>query len=284
MSDSALTVALTVAGTLLGAVVGVFGSLLVARHAAKDNLVVEERRLQGELTKIKQQESDQQAVLERERIAELRQRYLVPLSYYAERLSVRIGELELQLEKAKQWFESARDYLEDPSEETERRLGGPYAKWFYYKGYFAQSTLFYTCSYFYYAREVRFNRPFDESRNVYAQELREFLNGVEYAFWRNDADHGLWDTAQEMIGERFGKGGVATTFVEMCQEHLSGDMFRRAVYLRPLDFYRHWLDAEWAHEIKTSLDKLIEFLKHDPQTYGIPADQEADTGMAYQPQ
>jgi len=66
MSDSALTVALTVAGTLLGAVVGVFGSLLVARHAAKDNLVVEERRLQGELTKIKQQESDQQAVLERE--------------------------------------------------------------------------------------------------------------------------------------------------------------------------------------------------------------------------
>src|SRR5690348_15540275 len=144
MSGSALTVALTVAGTLLGAVVGVFGSVLVARHAAKASLAVEEVRLQGELDKIKQ-ESDQQAVLEREKLAELRQRYLVPLSYYAERLSVRVGELELQLEKAKQWFESARNYLEDPNEEAERRLGGPYAKWFYYKGYFAQSTLFYTC-------------------------------------------------------------------------------------------------------------------------------------------
>ena len=259
-------------GVVLGAAFSFAGVLLQARISRA-----------AELEKIKQQAEVQQTALEREKIAEMRRRYLIPLRYYALTLSYRLGELEdkfksSEVEKVRGWLERAKNYVEDSSwdEHIDK-----YEKWFYYEGIFAESTLYYTCSYFYYAREVRFSRPFDAIRNVYAEELGRLLDGVTKAFWRNDTEHGLWDTAQEMIGERFGKSGSAMTFVEMLQEHQAAEPFRRAVFLRPLDFYKdEHLDVGWAREIKTSLDKLVRFLdpnKNDPQNYRIPVQQERNT-------
>ena len=243
--------------------VGITGTiaLLVARSSQA-----------GELKKIEKQASVQQTALEREKITEMRRRYLTPLRYYAHALSFRLGELEVKfkssaIEEARKEFEIAKNHVE------RKKKIDDYERRFYYEGIFAESTLYYTCSYFYYAREVRFNRPFDENRNVYAEKLGEFLEGVTGAFWRNE-ERGLWDTSQEMIGERFGKGGSAMAFAEMLQEHQADETFRRAVFLRPLDFYWWVLDAGWTDQIKTSLDKLVEFLdKYDPQTYGIPVQQ-----------
>ncbi len=135
----------------------------------------------GELDKIQRQIDAQQAVLEKGKIAELRQSYLTPLRYYAQALSRRLLELEMKFQSAENdtvraWFKVAKDQV------TRDKRREDYEAWCYYEGIFSVSTLYYTCSYFYCARSIRFYRPFGESRPAYSEALEAFLVRVTEAF------------------------------------------------------------------------------------------------------
>jgi C-terminal binding-module, SLH-like, of glucodextranase/Glucodextranase, domain B len=254
--------------SVLTLVISGFISLLVAALSAFIAIRVARNNARVELEKIQRQVDAQQAVLERAKIAELRQRYLTPLRYYAQALSSRLAELEAKFrspenDMVRGWFKEVKDHV------TRDKVRLDYEAWCYYEGIFSVSTLYYTCSYFYYARSIRFNRPFSESRPAYAERLETFIMRVTQAFGPHLGDRGIWDTAQEAIGERFTKNDSPMTYAEMCSEHQADEPFRRALFFRPLDFYG-WFDAGWTHQIKTPLDKLVEFLdRYDPQTYGV---------------
>lgn len=131
---------------------------------------------------------------------------------------------------------------------------------------FSVSTLYYTCSYFHYAREVRFRRPFGGSRPSYGKALDPCLMRVTDAF--SSDIRGIWDISQEVIGERFTSNGSSMTYAQMCVEHEADELFRRAPFFRPVDFYSNDLDDKLLPRIKDSLDELIVFLDgNDPQTY-----------------
>jgi hypothetical protein len=235
----------------------------IAYYTARANSRV---NLEGELKKIKEQIAAQQAVEERGAIANLRQRYLTPLGYYAQVLSGRFAELEAKLAsdenlRVRKWFEEAKDHA------TRDRPKVGFVAWCYYEGLFSMTTLYYTCSYFHFAREVRFRRPLGERRPLYSERLAGLLGRVTAAFaW--DAERGLWDASQEMIGERFAVDGTKMTYAAMCDELDAEATFRRAAFFRPLDFYGRSLDIERAGYIKAALDALVSFLNaHDPQTY-----------------
>jgi hypothetical protein len=240
-------------------VAGVSGS--IAFRTARANA-------RGELDKIQQQIDAQQAVLEKAKIAELRQNYLTPLRYFAQALSQRLTELEMKFQSAdngtvRAWFKAVKDHV------TRDELQEHYEAWCYYEGIFSVSTLYYTCSYFYCARSIRFNRPFGESRPAYSEALEAFLVRVTEAFGGRGGT-GIWDTAQEVIGERFTKNSSSMTYAEMCREHEADEPFRRAPFFRPLDFYWRELDVAKTREIRTSLDELVTFLdSQDPQSYGL---------------
>lgn len=202
---------------------------------------------------------------ERANIAELDQRYLTPLRYYARALSHRLEEIQEKLRvpeqerEMREWFKRIKDQVTRDSKDPD------YRAWCYYVGIFSLSTLYYTCSYFYYAREIRFRRPFSESRPSYGEKLDTCLMRVTDSFSGID---GIWDVSQEVIGERFASNGSAMTYAQMCGEHEADDLFRRAPFIRPADFYWINLGVEQSLRIKDSLDKLIVFLDHnDPQTY-----------------
>jgi hypothetical protein len=222
-----------------------------------------------ELAKIREQIKAQQEAEEQGKIAELRQRYLTPLRYYAYTLSKRFTELELKFQsgessKVRQWFKSIKDHVAD-----DQRMQN-YGVWSCYEGIFSLTTLYYTCSYFQCARELRFNMPFRGNRPQYSEQLDFRLARVTQAFHWDGEQNGIWDALQEVIGERFTASGSRMTYGEMCTEHDCQDQFRRAPFLRPLDFYWSQLDPERTQEIKASLDELVAFLdSHDPQTMGV---------------
>jgi hypothetical protein len=239
-----------------------------ARTNAGSNLDVSRANLEGELKKIQEQMDEQQVALERGRIADLRQRFLTPLRYYAGALARRLADLDTKLhsdehQKVRDWFKLIKDHV------TRDQLKHDYEAWCYYEGIFSVTTLYYTCSYFFCARELRFGRPFADSRALFSERLDGYLARVTEAF----AGTGMWDTSQEVIGERFTKNGSKLTYAEMCSEHEAAETFRRAPFFRPLDFYWQDLNVGKTLEIKASLDELVHFLdKHDPQTYGLHRD------------
>jgi hypothetical protein len=243
-------------------------SLLVAALSGGIAFRTARANARGELDKIQRQVDAQQAVLEKAKIAELRQSYLTPLRYYAQALSLRLAEIEMKFSSAENdtvraWFKAVKDHVT-----RDKRLEH-YEAWCYYEGIFAVSTLYYTCSYFYYARSVRFARPFGESRPAYSEELEALLAHVAKEFGGRGG-MGIWDTAQEVIGERFTKHNLSMTYAEMCSEHEAEEPFRRAPFFRPLDFYWRELDIAKAQQIRTSLDGLVVFLdSQDPQFYGF---------------
>jgi hypothetical protein len=243
-------------------------SLLVAALSGGIAFRTARANARGELYKIQRQVDAQQAVLEKAKIAELRQSYLTPLRYYAQALSLRLAELEMKFQSAENdrvraWFKTVKDHVT-----RDKRLEH-YEAWCYYEGIFAISTLYYTCSYFHCARSIRFHRPFGESRPAYSETLETFLIHVTQAFAGREGT-GIWDTAQEVIGERFVKNDSSMTYAEMCSEHEAEESFRRAPFFRPLDFYWTELDIVKAKEIRISLDELINFLdSQDPQSYGF---------------
>jgi hypothetical protein len=245
-------------------------SLLVAAVSGGIAFRTARANARGELVKIQQQVDAQQAVLEKAKIAELRQGYLTPLRYYAHALSLRLGELEMKFgspenDTVRGWFKTMKDHV------TRDKRHEHYEAWCYYTGVFAVSTLYYTCSYFYCARAVRFCRPFAETRPTYSEALEALLLQVADVFGGHGL-WGIWDTAQEVIGERFATDNSSMTYAEMCSEHEAEDPFRRVPFFRPLDFYWEELDAARAQGIRATLDELVNFLdSEDPQFYGYAA-------------
>jgi hypothetical protein len=248
-----------ISNSTLTLVAGGLFSLLVAAVSGGIAFWTARSNARGELKKIRAQVDAQQAVLEEAKIAELRQSYLTPLRYYAQTLSLRLNELKMKFQSAENdkvlgWFKTLKDHVKRD------KLLDHYEAWCYYEGIFAVSTLYYTCAYFYYARSVRFHRPFGESRPAYSEKLEALLAQIAEAFGRRGSDTGIWDTAQELIGQRFTKNNSPMTYAEMCSEHEAQEPFRRAPFFRPLDFYSRKLDIAKAEQIKASLDALVNFL------------------------
>ena len=262
--------ALVTSGLFSVAVAAISGFLAyhTARSNSRSNIKASRENLEGEIKKIKEQIEAQQAAEERGMIADLRQRYLVPLRYYAHTLSQRFEELEakyrLDESQVRGWFKDVKDHA------TKDKSKDHFVSWSYYEGFFSLTTLYYTYSYLYCAHEVRFRRLFSGSRSLYSEQLDTYLARVAEAFsW--ETERGLWDVSQEMIGERFTRNDAKMTYAEMCDELDSEEPSRRALFFRSLDFYWIYLDDKRALDIKASLDELIKFLdSHDPQTYGLP--------------
>jgi hypothetical protein len=265
MADSGA--ALLTGGLFSLAVAGISG--LVAYYTARANsraaLATSRANLEGEIRKISEQIEAQEAARERGEIAVLRQRYLTPLRYYAIALSRRLGELEAKYVSAEDgrvrgWFKTIKD-------QTARdRRRDDFLTWCYYEGLFAATTLYYTCSYLFFANEIRSGQPFGASRPVYSEQLAARLAGVTEAFVWDDGREGIWGPAQEVIGELFRHDGSKLTYAQMCAELDGGTQARQAPYLRPLDFYWSDLHPAEAAGLRAALDELVTFLdSHDPQ-------------------
>lgn len=236
-SESALLLAITGAFSVVVSAIGGFFTYFRARSD-----------FGHELQKINAQIETQRKVEELNNLAAQRQRYLTPLRYYAGMLSTRFGELETKLSSAeasmvRSWFKTIKDHV---ARDQVRR---DYGFWCCYEGIFPVTTLYYTCSYFHCARELRRDAPFRNARPRYSELLESNLAMITKEFgW--DGNRGIWDALQEVIGERFtNPDGTKMTYGEMCAEHDPDELFRRAPFLRPLDFYWTHLDVEKAREI-----------------------------------
>jgi hypothetical protein len=244
------------------ALVGGLFSLLVAGLSGVIAYTTARENLKAEIAKIKTQED----ASERATIVALGERYLTPLRYYGEALSRRLGQVESKLQseyttqEMRTWFKTIKDQV------TRDRTRDDYLAWCYYEGMFSGTTLYYTCSYFYCAREVVFRRPFGESRPYYSKALDDFLTGVTDAFtWTQG---GVWHASPELIGERFVRNGSKMTYAEMCDELTTGELYRRARFFRLVDVY--WRELELGHvpRIRSALDELVNFLRREnPQSY-----------------
>lgn len=274
MADSGL--ALVSGGLFSLAVAGVSGFVAyrTARANARASLDASRVNLAGEIRKIREQIEAQEAAETKAAIADLRQRYLTSLRYYANTLSRRLAELEVKFRAAENpavrgWFKTIKD------EVTRDQRREDFVTWCYYEGLFAVTTLYYTCSYFHLANEIRSSRPFGPSRPLYSELLEARLGRVTDAFVWDDGTAGIWGPSQEVIGELFRHNGAKMTYAQMCSELTADDASRRAPFLRPCDFYWYGLDAVNAAAIRSSLDELVAFLDaHDPQTHGLPAGTE----------
>jgi hypothetical protein len=265
MADSGA--ALLTGGLFSLAVAGVSG--LVAYYTARANsraaLATSRTTLQGEIRKISEQIQAQEAARERETLATLRQRFLTPLRYAATVLGRRLVELEAKYGSAedgrmRDWFKTVKD------EATRDRRHGDFLTWAYYEGLFAATTLYYTCSYFHAAQELRSGRPFAASRPVFGEALEARLATVTEAFVWDGGSAGIWDPTQEVVGELFQRDGAKLTYAQMCTELTVDDPGRRAPYLRPLDFYWRDLHPAAAARVRAALDELVAFLdSHDPR-------------------
>jgi hypothetical protein len=266
VADSGL--ALASGGLFSLAVAGISG--LVAFHTARANaragLAASRANLVGEIQKIQEQIDAQEAAEARAAIAELHQRYLTSLRHYADTLRRRLAELGVKFgsdrnPETRGWFEKAKHEVNREARTTD------FITWCYYEGLFAVTTLYYTCSYFHCAHEIRSRRPFAPSRPLYTELLEAHLARVTEAFVWDDGREGIWAPSQEVIGELFRLDGVKLTYAQMCNELAADEASRRAPYLRPLDFY--WLHLTVANiaAIASSLDELVAFLdSHHPQT------------------
>jgi hypothetical protein len=264
MADSS---ALLVGGVFSLAVAGVSG--LVAYYTARANsragLAASRANLAGELRKISEQIEAQEAARQREEVAALRQRFLTPLRYYALALSRRLAELEEKYASAddgptRHWFKIVKDQVARDARRDD------FVTWCYYEGLFAVTTLYYTCSYFEAANEIRAGRPFGAIRPRYSEELTARLAAVSESFVWADGRAGIWGPSQEVVGELFRRDGAKLTYAQMCAELDADDAGRRAPYLRPLDFYWRDLQGTGPARIRAGLDQLIAFLDdRDPQ-------------------
>ena len=184
------------------------------------------------------------------KIATSRLRYINPLRFFASTLSKRLVEIEDKLKNSsygqvQKWFQQLKDHAD-----SSRRMNG-FPVWCCYEGIFAMTTLYYTCSYFQCAREVRFRSPFSELAPDYAKKLDECLSKVSEAFaW---SDEGIWHPSQDVLGERFTKGEAKTEYEEFCRIMDSHDEFKYAPFFRPIDVYIHHLDGNKAKNIRVAL-------------------------------
>jgi hypothetical protein len=119
------------------------------------------------------------------------------------------------------------------------------------------TTLYYTCAYLQCARELNYRSPFSELDAEYGNKLNERLREICEAL---GGVEGIWDSAQDVIGERFTKQEGRVDFEELSRILNTHDGFRYAPFLRPLDWYMSHLDTATAKRIRDSLDRLVAFL------------------------
>jgi hypothetical protein len=195
-----------------------------------------------------------------DKIAELRERYLTPLRHYASLLSSRISELETKYKsdreaEIRRWFKTVKDQV------TRDQRRDDFITWCYYEGLFAVTTLYYTCSYFQCAQQIRQARPFLATRPRYQEKLETLLSRATDAFVWEGGAAGIWAPSQELIGELFQHEGAKLTYAQLCGELVTDDPSRRAPFFRPLDFY--WSDlraGEVTAALRSALDQLRAFL------------------------
>jgi hypothetical protein len=236
------TVALPLIAGLLPAAVSGIAAFGLARH-----------NFRSELGKIQWQLDHQQ----KGQIATLRQRYINPLRYWASKLSRRLAEIEEkfdrgQYDQVRGWFKTIKDHADG----NQRR--NDFTVWCYYEGIFAITTLYFTCSYLQCAREISFRLPFSELDPGYSAKLDAQLAQVGDAMkgWEN----GIWDSAQEVLGERFTRGETKIDNEELCRILDSRDSFKVAPFVRVLDVYIWGLEVADVRRIRAALDELAAFV------------------------
>lgn len=240
------TIVLSLMAGIVPAVISGFVTYFVAHLKFKE-----------EIQKIQIQQAGQQAG----QIATLRMRYINPLRFFASTLSKRLAEIEDKFknssyDQVQKWFKKIKDHADN----SFRTKGFPV--WCCYEGIFAMTTLYYTCSYFQCAREVRFRSPFSELAPDYAKKLDECLSKVSEAFaWSVE---GIWQPSQDVIGERFTKGEAKTEYEEFCRIMDSHDEFKYAPFFRPIDVYIRLEDGNKAKNIRAALDELTTFINSRP--------------------
>jgi hypothetical protein len=240
-------------------------SLLVAVASGFTTFYLARLNFQRDLKKMQAQIDAQQKIEEQERLASLRHRYLTPLRYYATTLSKRFGELEAKfqstdVDRVRGWFKSVKDHVAGDQRRTD------FGVWPYYEGIFSVSTLYYTCSYFQCAREIRYSQPFLRDSATYSEGLNKHLTRVSDSFVWDAGQQGIWDPLQEVIGERFTVDKSRLSYEGMCGDLDSSDPRRRGHYLRPLDFFWGQLTPEKSREIQGILDVLVAFLDSNSPT------------------
>jgi hypothetical protein len=137
---------------------------------------------------------------------------------------------------------------------------------------FSVSTIYYTCCYFQCARQVTAQAPFREIVPEFSVELEKRLVNAGQAFVWDSGETGIWPPLQEVIGDTFTTTqGARLTYAEMCRDQDNEDAFRRAPYLRPLDFYLLYLQPQNTVDIGAVLKELVGFI----DTQALRADEKA---------
>lgn len=240
-----------VAGIVPAVISGVL-AFVVARH-----------NFRSELDKLSFQLAHERAA----EFASLRQRYINPLRYWAFRLARRLEEVDEKFasgsyDEVRGWFRNAKNHADRTSPMPD------FAGWCYYVGIFAMTTLYYTCSYIKSARDIQFRLPFSELDQAYSAGLDQRLGRVSAALGGLE---GIWDSTQEVVGERFTAGEAKLDNEELCRIMDSGDRFRIAPFVRLLDFYIDKLDRPKAAAIKGALDELIAYLDSERTPEAVTA-------------
>jgi hypothetical protein len=234
-------------------------SALIAYFTARANF----RR---EVQRIREQINLQKEVERREQITALKQKYLAPLRYYTQMLARRFEELRNKFsspeeQRVRNWFKLIKDHV---SQDERHR---DFAAWSCYEGVFSVSTVYYTCCYFQCARDLMAHVPFREILPSFSVALENNLAKVGQAFIWDNGETGIWPPLQEVIGDSFTTApGSRMSYAEMCRDQDTGDAFRRAPYLRPLDFYWGQVKPQNAADIAGVLNEMVQFLdSHSPQ-------------------
>jgi len=250
------------------ALIGGLVSLLLAAASGFIAYLTARVNFRREVERIREQINIQKDVERSAQIVAVKQKYLAPLRYYAQRLGLRFGELKRKFEspengRVRGWFKQVKDHVsrDKPMQDA------PYGVWCCYEGVFSVSTIYYTFCYLQCVRELLAHVPFREISPFYSIELERQLALVEGALIWKDGEDGIWEPLQEVIGDTFtSPQGVRLSYSEMCREQDTGDAFRRAPYLRPIDFYWQQLTPEKAAALQGVLNQLVQFLdSNDPQ-------------------
>lgn len=230
-----------------------FVSGLIAFFTARSNFKREVQRIQVQIDAQKQAER-------RDQITALKQKYLAPLRYYAQMLAHRMDELNAkftspEVARVRGWFQQLKDHV------ARDHMNADFAVWSCYEGVFSVSSIYYTCCYFQCARQILAQAPFREIVPEFSVELERRLVNAGQAFVWDAGETGIWPPLQEVIGDAFTTAqGARMTYADMCRDQDNNDAFRRAPYLRPLDFYREYLQPQNAVDIGTVLKELVQFL------------------------
>jgi len=190
----------------------------------------------------------------------LQQQYINPLKYWAAALSRRLLELNEKLNfgtygQVATWFQQIKNHADKTA------VMSSFPLWCCYEGIFAMTTLYFTCSYIQSARLIRFRAPFREIDPEYDQRLQELLASIGDALGK---DGGIWDSSQEVIGERFTTPAGKLEFRELSKILDSHDGFEFTVLLRPIDYYVHEMNSERITVIRGALNALLDFVNTRP--------------------